>query len=262
VVGPVWGQWGGQWGASNIAPRTLEVVPDRCPSQTTIAVLSTVPGITRPRKEFVRLVLHGDEDEPPQPSTMIDGDTLRRAKVAEAEAALRERCQEDIYHMFSEYAPHRLGEVKELVARFRGREEVLVQALKAQYRVTDELNREALLKDPELMMERSRGKSCRERLVKFFEKYHPSLVDSVDDVVAKWAGREDDMWIMLEKAYGPADLVQRNVSMEEGRSLLIAFYESRLPQMVQQVDFIIREYGGNYNLIDAALRKKYGSGFL
>ena len=50
--------------------------------------------------------------------------------------------------------------------------------------------------------------------------------------------------------------------MEEGRALLITYYELRSPQLVSDVDYIIREYEGNFNLLDVMLRKKYGSGFL
>jgi len=45
--------------------------------------------------------------------------------------------------------------------------------------------------------------TIQERLVNFYEKYQPDKVDSVPNILEKYAGKEDKLFVALVKKYGP-----------------------------------------------------------
>ena len=63
----------------------------------------------------------------------------------------------------------------------------------------------------------------QERLVQFYVKYQPDKVDGVPEMLEKFAGKEDKLFMALEKKYGPepedpyyADSDSDDDSLEEG----------------------------------------------
>jgi hypothetical protein len=61
----------------------------------------------------------------------------------------------------------------------------------------------AALVKPKLSYEDSLSVMFRERLLAFYKKYEPSKVSEVDNLLAKYKGKEDGLFKALVKKYGP-----------------------------------------------------------
>lgn len=114
----------------------------------------------------------------------------------------------------------------------------------------------------------------RDRLVRFYECYQPEKLDDVDKLLTKAAGKEEQLFRMLVKKYGPEpdddddeeeeDVEAEEEEGEEGeeasdyRLRLVRFYECYQPEKLEEVDALLVKAAGKEERLFKMLVKKYG----
>ncbi|RNF10331.1 hypothetical protein TraAM80_01690 [Trypanosoma rangeli] len=97
-------------------------------------------------------------------------------------------------NFFAFYAPEKRPLVAALLEKYSGREEVMMQSLVKKF-------------GPEPTGPASnfqeKDHNYRERLVNFYTKYAPKELAKVDAMLARFAGREDELFSALVQKYGP-----------------------------------------------------------
>ncbi|ETV90107.1 hypothetical protein H310_15063 [Aphanomyces invadans] len=93
---------------------------------------------------------------------------------------------------YSKYNPDKKGEIDGVLDKYKGRESVLFEALVRKYGPEPDANEEITFVDAMTL-----------RLLAFYEKYNPDKVAEVPNVLAKYAGKEKQLFEALVKKYGP-----------------------------------------------------------
>jgi cyclophilin family peptidyl-prolyl cis-trans isomerase len=95
--------------------------------------------------------------------------------------------------------------------------------------------------------------SYRERLIELLQKYNPSRLDSMDELLVEFKGKEEVMFQKLEKKYAQpgADSV---------RERLMEFYKKYNPTKLSSVDETLAKFKGNEEVMFQKLKQKYVTG--
>ncbi|RHY91801.1 hypothetical protein DYB35_005360 [Aphanomyces astaci] len=93
---------------------------------------------------------------------------------------------------YSKYNPDKKGEIDGVMEKYKGREASLFEALVRKYGPEPDANEEITFVDAMTL-----------RLLAFYEKYNPDKVAEVPTVLAKYAGKEKQLFEALVKKYGP-----------------------------------------------------------
>ncbi|OQR89825.1 hypothetical protein THRCLA_09560 [Thraustotheca clavata] len=93
---------------------------------------------------------------------------------------------------YKKYNPEKLGEIDGALERYKGREASLFEALVRKYGPEPAANEEITFVDAMTL-----------RLQAFYEKYNPDKISEVPTVLAKYAGKERQLFEALVKKYGP-----------------------------------------------------------
>jgi hypothetical protein len=107
--------------------------------------------------------------------------------------------------LFETYEPAKLPSVEKLLAKFAGREEELLTSLAGTY--GPETGGPDVMDSPATLAPSAAGSSpdsvYRARLTRLFETYEPTKLPSVDKLLAKFAGREEQVFAALVAKWGP-----------------------------------------------------------
>jgi hypothetical protein len=103
----------------------------------------------------------------------------------------------------------------------------------------------------------------KSRLVRFFEKYNPEKLSTVDQILQSYAGKEAQLFEALVKKYGPEPAAPSPPAATPGsstdyKSRLTRFFEKYEPSKVSSVDEVLVRYKGKEQQLFEALSKKYG----
>ncbi|KAF0699301.1 Aste57867_10143 [Aphanomyces stellatus] len=93
---------------------------------------------------------------------------------------------------YSKYNPDKKGEIESVMEKYKGREDALFAALVRKYGPEPEANEEITFVDAMTL-----------RLRAFYEKYNPEKVGEAEKTLAKYAGKEKQLFEALVKKYGP-----------------------------------------------------------
>ena len=144
----------------------------------------------------------------------------------------------------------------------------------ARKKVVAEATPEAEKAKRDYMEKRSGRDEHRQRLIRFYGKYNPKKLDTVETTLEKYVGNYPAMWARLEKSYelgghdhaavrnGPR---ARSVKLVRtgARARLVRFYEKYAPKMLEKpafVDSVLDKYearGDDFAYVFTALVKRY-----
>ena len=233
---------------------------DRCPlthveySYTDACETRAVPKCRRP---IFQLLVRGApliaEDHSSAEATSIV-DALNKSEEYAVE------CRAFVVQLFEDCAPHRLPEVDDLMKRFSGKLDELMDALEKQYYPTEEESVAEPL-DPMVLL-----------LREYFELRAPQRVPGVEYILSEFHGDYALLDQMLRDKYGNGILkdnarreaaVPREDVAPDYRAWLVTFYEKYAPDRVDNVDELLGMYGvDNARGLNEELKRKYGVGFL
>jgi len=91
------------------------------------------------------------------------------------------------------------------------------------------------------------------KLVEFYKKHNPSKLSNIEITLAKYAGKEEDLFRQLHIKYG-VDAT----AAEDYKSRLICFYKKHNPSKLSQVEKTLAKYAGRENELFLQLYRKYG----
>ncbi|EKF30228.1 hypothetical protein MOQ_005969 [Trypanosoma cruzi marinkellei] len=192
-----------------------------------------------------------------------------------------------VISLYQYYAPEKLAGVDAQLAKYEGREEEFIQALINKYG-PEPVSTEGIAEDEYKAQEGEEDEwyaYYRQRLVNFYTTYAPERIDSVDNQLKKYAGREEPLFEALVAKYGPEpeyenadeneneaddnkDLSYENAD-ENGnktgnkekisyRDRVVALYNLYAPNKLDKVDAQLEKYRGHEEEFIAALEQKYG----
>jgi hypothetical protein len=129
---------------------------------------------------------HRDPSAPPpeeEPVTTTDEDIPK--PVVDWEAEFQQQCQEYVRALLQTHEPARLPAAGELLARHQGKEYQLIAALEQQYDVHHHAER-----------------ALAARVQTFYSHVAPRKMEEVPTVLAKFAGKPEQLWPYLHARYG------------------------------------------------------------
>ncbi|KEG15425.1 hypothetical protein DQ04_00081240 [Trypanosoma grayi] len=172
---------------------------------------------------------------------------------------------------YSYYAPEKVGNVDGQLVKYEGREEHLLQALVNKYGPEPA---ESTENDGNEKNDNTDGDwdqydwqtYYHQRLINYYSTYAPEKVESVERVLAKYAGREEELFEALVRKYGPEleydgvdeENVEQDSVISSYRTRLLALYEAYAPARTGNVDAQLEKYRGREEELIAAVVKKYG----
>ena len=101
------------------------------------------------------------------------------------------------------------------------------------------------------------------RLTRFYEKYNPDKVSTVDATLAKFAGKEEEMFKTLVKKYGPeppgaADGGSGGPEPRSYQERVMAMYKVYKPAKIDKVEKQLADWAGQEEELIQELVKKWG----
>ncbi|EKF33544.1 hypothetical protein MOQ_002587 [Trypanosoma cruzi marinkellei] len=106
---------------------------------------------------------------------------------------------ERLDNLFAAYAPEKRPLVADILQKYNGREEEVLQSLVKKFGP----------EPSEGPNNTKGGHSYRERLVRFYTKYAPGKLVTVDATLARCVGREEELFSALVEKYGPEPAISR-----------------------------------------------------
>ncbi|RNF15438.1 hypothetical protein TcG_06987, partial [Trypanosoma cruzi] len=185
------------------------------------------------------------------------------------------------------YAPEKMAGVDAQLSKYEGREEEFIQAIINKYGPEPD-SAEGIAENEYNAQEGEEDEwyaYYRQRLVNFYTIYASEKIDSVDNQLKKYAGREEPLFEALVAKYGPepeyenadenekeaADknkLSYENAGENENktgskeklsyRDRVVALYNLYVPSKLGNVDAQLEKYRGHEEEFIAALEQKYG----
>ncbi|ESS70248.1 hypothetical protein TCDM_01057 [Trypanosoma cruzi Dm28c] len=185
------------------------------------------------------------------------------------------------------YAPEKMAGVDAQLSKYEGREEEFIQAIINKYGPEPD-SAEGIAENEYNAQEGEEDEwyaYYRQRLVNFYTIYASEKIDSVDNQLKKYAGREEPLFEALVAKYGPepeyenADENEKeaadknNLSYENAgenenktgskeklsyRDRVVALYNLYVPSKLGNVDAQLEKYRGHEEEFIAALEQKYG----
>ena len=98
----------------------------------------------------------------------------------------------------------------------------------------------------------------KQRLVRFYEHYAPEKLPAVDQALQKYAGREAEMFAILEKKYGPENWDATKILPNKYHDRVERLFQKYAPDRVSQVDAMLQKYAGKEEEMIKALVSKLG----
>jgi hypothetical protein len=102
----------------------------------------------------------------------------------------------------------------------------------------------------------------KQRLQRYYQHYNPGKLADVDATVAKYAGREEDMFAALVQKYGPESPLQQPQTVgavaSPYRDRLVRFYQQYNTEKLSTLDVTLAKFGGREEEMFQALVRKYG----
>lgn len=238
-----------------------------------------------------------------------NGDTQPQSAVGGSGAHPGPRYRDRLVAYYQKYNPEKMNIVDSTLQKFTGREEEMFKALvnkygpepsptpspnvnsaslsvgAAQQQVSSSTNNSnnngsnvaaSINQPPE-----ADDNTIKSRLTRFYRKYAPERLPKVDNHLAKYAGREDELFKALVNNYGPEPPAtpavsalgvppthhqqqhQQQSSSSSNESLttkqrLINFYKQHVPDRLSKVDDHLTKYAGREEELFKALVAKYG----
>ena len=174
--------------------------------------------------------------------------------------------RERLIRFYSKYAPDKLSAVDAALERYRGKEVEMFAALELKYGPEPPLDTPS----PSLAAPTSSSK-FKERLTRFFAQYCPDRMDSIDMMLQKYAGREEDMIKQLVAKFGPepAAAASPAAGPSSPRAVLSgngASYKERVvrllsayaPDKVGNADALLTKFAGKEEELIQNLVSKFG----
>ncbi|EAN94217.1 hypothetical protein, conserved [Trypanosoma cruzi] len=185
------------------------------------------------------------------------------------------------------YAPEKMAGVDAQLSKYEGREEEFIQAIINKYGPEPD-SAEGIAENEYNAQEGEEDEwyaYYRQRLVNFYTIYASEKIDSVDNQLKKYAGREEPLFEALVAKYGPepeyenadenekeaadkTNLSYENVGENENktgskeklsyRDRVVALYNLYVPSKLGDVDAQLEKYRGREEEFIAALEQKYG----
>jgi preprotein translocase subunit Sec61beta len=169
-------------------------------------------------------------------SAATPGDLLYRTRLA---------------RFYERYNPEKVGMVDATLEKFAGREEEMFAALVHKYGPEPRSRAGSTAEAPGFQNDH------RARLVRFYQQYQPDRLANVDATLAKFAGREDEMFAALVQKYG-SEPVQQPSGADHFKSRLTRMYETYNPERLSTVEATLTKFAGREEEMFAALVQKYG----
>eukprot|EP00754_Rhynchopus_humris_P021256 Rhum_TRINITY_DN14737_c16_g1::Rhum_TRINITY_DN14737_c16_g1_i3::g.113712::m.113712 len=113
----------------------------------------------------------------------------------------------------------------------------------------------ALLASLEGKYGRPRWFATRERLHTLYARCRPELARNVDDILAQYCGREDELFEALEEKYGLAETVRPPLSEQ-----LVAFFERFDPSRVDEAEVLAAKWADCPDALETQLSEEYEAG--
>lgn len=110
---------------------------------------------------------------------------------------------------------------------------------------------------------------ARARLEAFYGQHNPQKLAGIDGILAKYAGREEDLFAKLEKMYGAGSSLRATASEGNAatadtasatRARLEEFYQEHNPEKLDSIVGILEKYAGREKELFTKLEKMYGAG--
>ncbi|RNC58294.1 hypothetical protein TcCL_ESM04101 [Trypanosoma cruzi] len=185
------------------------------------------------------------------------------------------------------YAPEKMAGVDAQLSKYEGREEEFIQAIINKYGPEPD-SAEGIAENEYNAQEGEEDEwyaYYRQRLVNFYTVYASEKIDSVDNQLKKYAGREEPLFEALVAKYGPEpeyenadenekeaadkkNLAYENAGENENktgnkeklsyRDRVVALYNLYVPSKLGNVDAQLEKYRGHEEEFIAALEQKYG----
>ena len=173
--------------------------------------------------------------------------------------------RERLIRFYSKYAPDKLSAVDAALERYRGKEVEMFAALELKY------GPEPPLDSPSPSGAAPTSSKFKERLTRFFAQYCPDRMDSIDMMLQKYAGREEDMIKQLVAKFGPepAAAASPAAGPSSPRAVLSgngASYKERVvrllsayaPDKVGNADALLTKFAGKEEELIQNLVSKFG----
>lgn len=103
-------------------------------------------------------------------------------------------------------------------------------------------------------------REVRQRIINMYKKHQPQKVDRVDPLMKEYAGRELELLEKMKEKFGinSAEFDKNNDDLFGYRKRLIAYCEKYLPESIDAVDRVLREYRGQEDRMFEILVKRFG----
>ncbi|CUI14571.1 Hypothetical protein, putative [Bodo saltans] len=103
-------------------------------------------------------------------------------------------------------------------------------------------------------------REIRQRILNLYKKYQPQKVDRVDPLMKEFAGKELELIEKMREKFGAnsTELDKTNDDLFGYRRRLVAYCEKYLPESIDSVDRVLREYRGQEDRMFDILVKRFG----
>jgi len=169
--------------------------------------------------------------------------------------------------VFTKNDPYRLQHVDELLVEYKGEEDELYDLIARKYK----LDRSTLglaptdvvtvandaVPDARSQQQTSSARCPKEVLVPFYTVYDPSKIADVDAIIAKYEGREEEMYRYIAVKYKVKPSIFGLSSTGNPREILVPFYQVYNPSKLPVVDDLIAKYWGKEKELYEILVQKY-----
>jgi hypothetical protein len=161
-------------------------------------------------------------------------------------AAPKNMFEKRLEAFYAKYAPEKLANVSQLLEKFKGTEEAMMQELVKKY-------------GPEPLPSSAESLEFKKRLQLYFQRCIPEKVGQVDAFAEKYSGREEELMRSLTLKFGPEQL---EFLPEQESDKFLARVERLLrkysPSRATSAKSLVASYKGKEEELIAALVKKLG----
>jgi hypothetical protein len=162
-----------------------------------------------------------------------------------------------LVRFYAKYAPDKLPEVDSILVKYAGKETKMFQVLVDRYGP-----------EPDAAAGASQG-DYHGRLTRYLLKYAPERAGSVETMLEKYRGHEEEMFATLVSKLGPeppstaAPNAQAAASASPAapspfRDRLVRFYTKYAPDKLPEVDVLLAKYAGKEVKMFEVLAQRYG----
>jgi len=157
--------------------------------------------------------------------------------------------RERITRLYEEHNPAKLGDVPNLLQKYRGREKTLYLGICEKYKVK-----------PEGV--ESKAAKFKELICEVYREHNPSKLDDVDKLLAKYKGREENVYKSVCEKYKvtpklPKQDDDKKSSAEKYKQLISDIYAEHNKEKLGELDEILKKYVGKEKSLYLAVCTKY-----